>query len=376
MIEWKRMFDTAVLPEKSCVMNRFVRLKSAVLAVLFLGIALGASGVCGLRVNAEEEASAAVWRLYQPRSHMHLYTQDENEKQTLLGSGWRDEGIGWFAPADGAPVWRLYDPQSGDHLYTMDETEAAVLSERGWTPEGICWYSAGEEGIPVQRWFTSALTVGSHHFSADPAEQEALAASGAWKPEGTGWYAVGMPVPKEPSAEDEPEDDDPEDNPAGDNLWDNPPADWTTLTDSDWAYIKAKVYVDEVTTPDMTKEEKLRACFDSFANLRERNPWIPHDTSPVWPQRYANSLFDTRSGNCISYAAAFGYMARVIGYEEVYVCNSGGHGWTEIDGLVYDPEWRLHNTDSTYYGITYFEQTRVNYLGVVLSGRPNVRMKI
>ncbi len=344
-------------------------LRSRSVAVVLFAVFLSVFGLFALRSNAEEAEGVPVYRLYHSRSHMHLYTLDENEKQTLLGSGWRDEGIGWFAPSAGAPVYRLFDPDSKDHLYTMDENEYTTLAGRGWQQEGICWYSAGAEGIAVSRYFTTALTVGSHHFTADPAEQNALNASEAWNPEGAVWYAVGMPVPAAPSAE-EPAEEPPAEEPAEE------PIDWASLTDLDWAYIKARIYVNEVTTSEMTKEEKLRVCFDSFANMREKNPWIPHDTSPIWPQRYANSLFDTRSGNCISYAAAFGFMARAIGYEEVYVCNSGGHGWTEIDGLIYDPEWRLHNTDSTYYGITYYEQTRVNYLGVIMSGRPNVRIKI
>jgi hypothetical protein len=64
-------------------------------------------------------------------------------------------------------------------------------------------------------------------------------------------------------------------------------------------------------------------------------------------------MFVNKTGNCCSYGAAFAYMAKAIGYEEVYVCNSGGHGWAEIDGKVYDPEWGRHRSDKTYFGLDY-----------------------
>ena len=102
----------------------------------------------------------------------------------------------------------------------------------------------------------------------------------------------------------------------------------------------------QIVTDDMTKEEKLRACFDWLAdkkNFSEMNPWIPHYKGVDWPQRYAGYFFEHTTGNCFSVNAAFAYMAKVIGYEEVYCCHDTGHGWAEVDDQVYDPEWaRTH----------------------------------
>ena len=145
------------------------------------------------------------------------------------------------------------------------------------------------------------------------------------------------------------------------------------VTDSVLA--KAFAYVDSVTNSAMTDEEKLRACFVSFRDKRERNPWLPHYTGADWPQKYADNFFDTMSGNCISYAAAFAYMAKAIGYENVYGVNSGGHGWAEINGLVYDPEWAIHYGDA-YYALPYNASSSVNYAGVVANALPTTRLKI
>ena len=46
-------------------------------------------------------------------------------------------------------------------------------------------------------------------------------------------------------------------------------------------------------------------------------------------------------GDCVSYAAAFAYLANAVGMKKVYVICSGGHGWAEIGGKVYDPTGRL-----------------------------------
>ena len=103
----------------------------------------------------------------------------------------------------------------------------------------------------------------------------------------------------------------------------------------------------QIVTDDMSRDEKMRACFDWLANKKnfsECNPWIPHYKGVDWPERYAGYFFEHTTGNCFSVNAAFAYMAKVIGYEEVYCCHDTGHGWAEVDDLVYDPEWaRTHS---------------------------------
>ena len=114
------------------------------------------------------------------------------------------------------------------------------------------------------------------------------------------------------------------------------------------AYQKAITLVNSITNSSMTEDQKLRAAFGVFKNFTQKNPWIPHDNSEGWVERYANHCFDTHIGNCMSYAACFGIMAQVLGVEEVYCCNNWGHGWCEIGGLIYDPEAALHSSMNFY----------------------------
>lgn len=139
---------------------------------------------------------------------------------------------------------------------------------------------------------------------------------------------------------------------------------------------RAQAIVARITNDRMTKEEKLRVCFDYVKRYQERNPRLPHYTGMDWPVIYANDMFVNGIGNCCSYASAFAYMARAIGYEEVYCCNSGGHGWAEIDGLVYDPEWSLHHHGHSYYALSYSTPTDQNYRGAIAARLPWMHVKI
>lgn len=115
---------------------------------------------------------------------------------------------------------------------------------------------------------------------------------------------------------------------------------------------RAQAIVEQITTPEMTKQQKLKACFQYVMKYTGRRPRTPHYYGKDWPVVYANDMFLEGSGNCFSYAAAFAFMAKACGYENVYVCNDTGHGWTEIDGKIYDPE-EYRNTKYKYYGTSY-----------------------
>lgn len=139
---------------------------------------------------------------------------------------------------------------------------------------------------------------------------------------------------------------------------------------------RAQAVVARVTNDRMTKQQKLKACFDFVKTYRECNPRLPHYKGMDWPVIYANDMFVNGTGNCCSYGAAFAYMAKAVGYEEVYCCNSGGHGWAEIDGLVYDPEWSIHFHYHSYYALSYNTRTDQNYKGAIAAGLPWMHVKI
>lgn len=119
--------------------------------------------------------------------------------------------------------------------------------------------------------------------------------------------------------------------------------------------------IEGCTTPEMTREEKLRACYEYVRELKYlgRNPaygmevkTIPEDAL----RKFADKILATGKGDCYNFAAAFCLLARQLGYsaraivgECSYYWNWNGvaHGWVEIeeeDGLfVYDPQIENYN---------------------------------
>ena len=140
---------------------------------------------------------------------------------------------------------------------------------------------------------------------------------------------------------------------------------------------RALKVVAKVTKTSMTKEQKLRACWNHIRTAYgENNPRDPEYYGADWPEVYANDIFVGGSGNCFSYAAAFAYLAKAVGYSNCYAINTGGHGWSEIDGLVYDAEWSMHSNKSTYYALSYDTQTDVPYKAALTVGSTWARVKI
>ena len=136
-----------------------------------------------------KEQKIAMYRLYNKNSGEHFYTASSYERDTLKKTGWRYEGIGWYAPAkgNGSPVYRLYNANAGDHHYTLNAYERDSLKKMGWRYEGVGWYSKGK--IPLYRQYNPNAKAGSHNYTTSKAENDALVKVG-WRAEGIAWYAL------------------------------------------------------------------------------------------------------------------------------------------------------------------------------------------
>ncbi|WP_316608104.1 hypothetical protein [uncultured Ruminococcus sp.] len=138
------------------------------------------------------------------------------------------------------------------------------------------------------------------------------------------------------------------------------------LTDSDGALFSAAKDIAKCTNSSMTKEEKLKAAFDYIRqNYLEGVPHDPPYRESDWPVVCANDLFVYGKGDCFSYGAAFAYMCKAIGCTDVYACNSGGHGWAEAEGKMYDPEWSMHSDKYSYFAVGPDDEVDVAYFTTV-----------
>ena len=163
------------------------------LVLLFTGLLFSVF----LSSNAEA-ATNDMYRLYNPNSGEHFYTANTLERDSVKRAGWKDEGVGWYAPTSGDPVYRVYNPNAGDHHYTLHRSERDHLIKVGWKSEGIGWYSDKNKTIPLYRAYNPNAKAGSHNYTVSKAEQDHLIKVG-WKNENIAWYGSKketVPVPK------------------------------------------------------------------------------------------------------------------------------------------------------------------------------------
>ncbi|HCA05526.1 MAG TPA: hypothetical protein DEO32_06490 [Ruminococcaceae bacterium] len=147
-------------------------------------------------------------------------------------------------------------------------------------------------------------------------------------------------------------------------------------TEANRTMFRAMKLAAKITNSSMTKAQKLRACYNHIRDgYVEYNTRVPDYTGMDWPVVYANDIFIRKGGDCLSCAAAFGYLAKAIGYDNVYGCHSGGHGWTEVDGKIYDTEWERH-TPGSFFGRGYGECTNPAYAAAISPGYPWMHVKI
>ncbi|MCC8047258.1 MAG: hypothetical protein LIP12_17515 [Clostridiales bacterium] len=121
-------------------------------------------------------------------------------------------------------------------------------------------------------------------------------------------------------------------------------------------YLRAVSIAEEITTSSMSKSQKLKVCFD-WVMAKHYAQMTVGINYPGWTADHANDHFLYGRGNCFADACALAYLAKAIGYTEVYVCSDstgkGAHGWCEIDGKVYDPLFAQAKSYSKYYGANY-----------------------
>jgi hypothetical protein len=147
-------------------------------------------GTTGEFTRVHQETAKMMYRLYNPNSGEHFYTASKKEYSNLISLGWRDEGIGWIAPAKtSTPVFRLYNKNGGEHHYTLSEDEKNTLVKAGWTYEGIGWYSDDAKSIPLYRQYNPNAFANNHNYTTSKDENDWLVSLG-WRAEGIGWYGI------------------------------------------------------------------------------------------------------------------------------------------------------------------------------------------
>ena len=298
----------------------------------------------------------------------YYFGSADNVSSGAMATGWRQLDGKWFYFGSNGAMKRGWQKLDDSWYYfgSADNASSGAMAT-GWHQIDGKWYYFGANGVMCHGWKeiegtwyylghpdnleTGAMVTGvvNTKESSETAKYYYFAANGAWKKtcltvssDGSDWVVIKGIATK-------------------------------VVTESDRTLYRAMNVLTSITTDDMTDAEKLRAAFNHIKNdYPEFNTRVPHDRSYNWPVLYANDIFvgtganrtGTKGGNCFSCAASFGYLAKAIGYTNVYACNSGGHGWIEMDGKVYDPEWERHNSGS-FFARPLVGGEAQNYLGAI-----------
>lgn len=119
------------------------------------------------------------------------------------------------------------------------------------------------------------------------------------------------------------------------------------------ALIMATDVAEKATKPSMKKSEKLKACFRYLIKNYKYKGSPVFVKSSQWECSYAISMFSKKHGSCYDYGAAFAFLANAVGYDTAYAISSGGHGWAEVNGYVYDPAWEQIDKKHSYFKRSY-----------------------
>ncbi|MFC4651953.1 InlB B-repeat-containing protein [Lactococcus nasutitermitis] len=130
-----------------------------------------------------------LYRIYNPNSKAHVYTESHYEAIMDAKQGWKYQGMAWYAPKTGGlSVYRVYNPNSGEHFYTESSYEKNSLVKIGWRYEGVS-FKVVSSGVPIYRLYNAKVIAGSHFYTASLSEKTSYMKQG-WKYEGIAWYGV------------------------------------------------------------------------------------------------------------------------------------------------------------------------------------------
>ena len=102
---------------------------------------------------------------------------------------------------------------------------------------------------------------------------------------------------------------------------------------------QANKIVFSITNFKMSQNQKNKACFLYIRNINWRNLTSFKSNLKNWDQYYASYAIFKGYGDCYTGGCGFAYLATAAGAKKVYAVSSGGHGWAEINGRYYDPNW-------------------------------------
>ena len=118
-----------------------------------------------------------------------------------------------------------------------------------------------------------------------------------------------------------------------------------------YCLLKCSQIIEQITKPSWSVSAKMSTAWHYMQN--NYGYWnVIWYNYPNWGVYYTYQFFINRGGSCEGLGCAWAFLANACGASNCYCVCSGGHGWAEVNGLLYDPACARYNyRTSTYYGI-------------------------
>lgn len=135
-----------------------------------------------------------IYRSYYAPTQDHFFSPAQSEGPA---AGYQDEGIRFYlypAPCQWGltPFYRILNPNSGEHFYTNSVSERDSLIAGGWIAEGDIGCIAAAPDCGAVALSRLVWPGGMHMFTPDPNERDALLVNG-WTLEGTAGFVWTAP---------------------------------------------------------------------------------------------------------------------------------------------------------------------------------------
>lgn len=153
------------------------------------------------QLKDEDFGEHTIYRFYDANSGVHFYTSDKNERNYVYDrlnnytyEGASYTGIDPTTEIESLAVYRFYNRDSGTHLYTTDENEKNTVRQEldNYNYEGEAFFAYNfqvEGSIPIYRFFNS--TTGAHFYTPSAIERDAVIKElPNFQSEGIAYYAL------------------------------------------------------------------------------------------------------------------------------------------------------------------------------------------
>ena len=153
----------------------------------------------GIQAGASQ-TRMPVWRFYNTKLAVHLYTADAGEMAQIrdkMSATYHLDGVCYEIntgnPANSVTLWRFFNAKLGVHLYTADVVEKnRILTDSDlkatYRLDGPAYNVSMTTGIPVYRFYDHKK--GVHFYTSDPAEMARVrdTMSATYRLEGPAFY--------------------------------------------------------------------------------------------------------------------------------------------------------------------------------------------